>query len=83
MAITELLSSMWVSRLSTRLSATGWKLAILRGLGDGEVAVVFKAAAPNAFTLPEVVVAFIARIKIGPFMQLLILYFIILQFLYT
>jgi len=44
-----------VSGLFTRLSATRWKLAVLRGLGKGEIAVIFKAAAFSASTLPKVV----------------------------
>jgi len=49
-----------VFRLSTRLSATRWKLAALRGLGKGEVVAVFKVVAPSASTLPRVVMASVA-----------------------
>ena len=48
-----------MSRLSTRLSTTRWKLAILRGLGDREVVAILKAV------VPRVVMASIARIKVG------------------
>ena len=60
LAITELLSSMWVSRLSTRPSTTRWKPAALKGLGDGEAAAVLKVAVLSASTLPEAVAASIA-----------------------
>ena len=54
-----------MSRLSTRPPATGWKLAILRGLGDGEVTAILEAAVPGISLLPRAVVASIARIKIN------------------
>ena len=56
-----------MSGLSTRLSATGWKLAVSRGLGDGEAAATLKVAAFSTFTLPKVVAASIAQIKVGLF----------------
>jgi len=46
-----------VSRLSTRLSATGWKPAALRGLGKGEVVAILKIAAFSVSTLPRAVAA--------------------------
>ena len=56
----ELLFFIQVSRLSTKLSATKQKLAILRGLGDKEVAAVLKVVVPSISTLPRVVMASIA-----------------------
>jgi hypothetical protein len=46
-----------VSGLSIRLFTTRWKPAVLKGLGNGEVAAVFKIAAPSASTLFRVVAA--------------------------
>ena len=46
-----------MSRLSTKLSATGWELAALRGLGNGEVAAVLKIAVSGVSTLPRAVAA--------------------------
>jgi hypothetical protein len=62
-----------VSRLSTRLSTTRWKPAVLRGLGDREVAAILKVVAPSISTLPRVVIASITQIKVGLLIQLLIL----------
>ena len=41
-----------MSRLFTRPSVTGWKLAILRGLDNKKVVAVFKAAVLGVSTLP-------------------------------
>ena len=49
-----------MSGLSTRPSATGWKPAALRGLGDGEAAAILKVAVFSISTLPRAVVASIA-----------------------
>ena len=57
LAITELLSSIWVSGLSIGLSATRWKLAALRGLSNKEVAAAFKMAALSASILPKAIAA--------------------------
>ena len=46
-----------MSGLSTRLFATGWKLAALRGLGNREVIAIFKAVVFSISTLPKVVAA--------------------------
>ena len=54
-----------MSELSTRLSATGWKLAASRGLGNREAVAILKVAVPSTFTLPKVVAASIAQIKVG------------------
>ena len=62
-----------MSRLSTRLSTTGWKPAVLRGFGDREVAAILKAVAPSVSTLPRAVTASITRIEVGLLIQLLIL----------
>ena len=48
-----------MSRPSTKLSAIGWKLAVLKGLGDGEVAVTLKTAVFSVSTLPKAVAAFV------------------------
>ena len=49
-----------MSRLSIRPFTTRWKLAVLRGLGNREVAATFKAAVLGTFILPKVVAASIA-----------------------
>ena len=64
-----------MSGSSTRPSATRWKLAVLRGLGDREVVAILEAAVLGVFTLPKAVAVSVAWIKIGLFIQLLILYF--------
>jgi len=46
-----------VSRLSTGLSATRWKPAVLRGLGEGEVVAILKVVVPSISTLPRAVAA--------------------------
>ena len=63
-----------MSGLSTRLSTTREKPAILRGLGNREVVAILKAVVPSISTLPRVVIASITRIKVGLLIQLLILY---------
>jgi len=59
------------------------KHVILKGLGNKEVIATLKAVALSVFTLPKAIMAFIAQIKVNLFMQLLILYPLTLQFLYT
>ena len=51
----ELLSSIQVSKSFTRPSATKQKLAVLKGLGNKEVAAILKMVVFNIFTLPRVV----------------------------
>jgi hypothetical protein len=72
-----------MSGLSIKPFATRWKPVVLKGLGNKEVTAVLEAAAPSTSTLPKVITASIAQIKIGLFMQSLILCLTILQFLYT
>ena len=45
---------------STKLSATKWKPAVSRGLGDGEVAAALKVTVLSTSILPKVVAASIA-----------------------
>ena len=51
---------MWVSGLFTRPSATRWKPAVLRGLGNREVIAALKAIVPSISLLPRAVAASIA-----------------------
>ena len=44
-----------MSGLSTKPFAIRWKPVVLKGLGDGEVAAIFKTAVPSISTLPKVV----------------------------
>ena len=44
-----------MSGSSTRLFATGWKPAALRGLDDREVVTILKVAVLGASTLPKAV----------------------------
>ena len=44
-----------MSRSSTRLFTTGWKLAISKGLNNGEVVAILKVAVFSTFILPRVV----------------------------
>ena len=54
-----------MSGLSTGLSATRWKPAVLRGLGDREVIAALKAIVPGISPLPRIVIVSIAQIKVG------------------
>ena len=51
----KLLSSIQVSRSSTSPSATKQKLAVLKWLGNREVAAIFKMVVLNISTLPRAV----------------------------
>jgi len=60
LAITKLLSFMWVSRSFTGPFATRWKPAVLKGLGNKEVTAALKMAALNASILPKVIAVSVA-----------------------